>query len=61
MLILIPDINLLNKFNAITKKIFNLTQTFYKQNNILIKLKDLLLPKLITGKIRVNLEDMKES
>jgi len=61
MPILIPDINLLNKFNTIEKKNFNLLQKYYKQSDILVKLKGLLLPKLITGKVRVSLEEGKES
>lgn len=49
----IPPIDLLNKFNTIVEKIFE--KRYYNSNQIhtLSKLRDTLLPKLMSGEVRV--------
>jgi type I restriction enzyme, S subunit len=58
--IILPDKKLINYFNKVMNPLFNLIIKNIKENIILENLRDTLLPKLITGKIRVNLEDTKE-
>jgi len=54
----IPDkIEILNKFNDIVFKFINIISLNINQNLILGNIRDTLLPKLITGKIRVSLDD----
>lgn len=59
--IIIPSIEIIEKFNDIYLGLKKLVDFNNLQNQILMKIRDTLLPKLITGKIRVNLEDIKES
>jgi len=52
----IPDkIEILNKFNSIVFKLINIISLNINQNLTLENIRDTLLPKLITGKIRVSL------
>lgn len=56
LLFTIPDNNTLLKFDSYLKNIFSLYQNNKEQNNYLIQLRDSLLPKLMSGEIRVPLE-----
>jgi len=55
--ILIPNKELLDKFRTIVNPIFNSWSINTKETALLKEIRDLLLPKLMTGKIRVPLED----
>ena len=52
-----PDINVLRKFNDLSQLIFNEINLISETNLLIEKIRDLLLPKLMTGKIRVPLEE----
>lgn len=52
-LINLPDKNLIIKFNLIFSKLFLLKETKEKENQKLAEMRDLLLPKLMKGEIRV--------
>lgn len=56
-----PPKKLLILFDSIIGNIFKKLIIITEQNRILSIIRDVLLPKLITGKIRVNSEDIKES
>ena len=60
-LILPNDIILLKDCFDTLKYIYNKIEGNQIENQALAQIRDTLLPKLITGKIRVNLEDVKES
>lgn len=60
-LILPNDIILLKDCFDTLKYIYNKIEGNQIENQALSQIRDTLLPKLITGKIKVNLEDMKES
>lgn len=47
------DLDLIRKFHSITEPIFNQIFVLNKKNKILSNLRDLLLPKLISGEIEV--------
>lgn len=51
--VIIPQSELLNKFNIITKSIFTKIDLNNREINTLTKTKNFLLPKLLSGKIRV--------
>lgn len=55
--VLIPTQSTIKKFNIIVDHIFNQYRLLYDQNKVLIQLRDSLLPKLMSGKIRVPIED----
>jgi len=55
--ILIPNKELLDKFRTIVNPIFNSWSSNTKETALLKEIRDLLLPKLMTGKIRVPQED----
>ena len=55
--IAMPPINLLSKFNKFTIDIINNNLSIQKQNNELSNLRDLLLPKLMSGEIRVPIKE----
>lgn len=48
-----PPIEILNRFNAIVDNIFQKTHANIKQMQILEQLRDTLLPKLMSGEVRV--------
>jgi len=52
-----PDINVLRKFNDLSQLIFNEINLISEMNPLIVIIRDLLLPKLMTGRIRVPLED----
>lgn len=54
---LIPSDGVLCKFNAICHSYFEQQEIFEAQNRLLISIRDTLLPKLISGEIRVPLEE----
>ncbi|AUS08333.1 restriction endonuclease subunit S [Laceyella sacchari] len=56
-LILIPPNNIIERFNEFIDSLFNLKHTNEKQINTLSNLRDTLLPKLMSGEIRVPLEN----
>lgn len=52
--VIIPPVDVIAKFNHMIRPLFNKIQHNIFTNNILIKIRDSLLPKLITGQIPVN-------
>jgi len=52
---LIPDKELLEKFKLISENLFNQIKTNDLQNNKLSRIRDLILPKLMNGEIRVSI------
>lgn len=48
-----PNENIINKFNKILNPIFNMQLNLQKENIKLVNLRDTLLPKLMSGEIRV--------
>jgi type I restriction enzyme S subunit len=48
-----PDKNILNKFDRLIADYFNKKHAIDKNNNVLEKLRDTLLPKLLSGEIRI--------
>lgn len=50
---IIPDNSILDKFDKIAQSLYQKVQENSNQNRILAQIRDLLLPKLVTGKIRV--------
>ncbi|MDI1255880.1 MAG: restriction endonuclease subunit S [Flavobacterium sp.] len=52
--ILIPEINTLEKFNKIAEPMYNKIDFNHFQIQTLIETRDKLLPKLMTGEIRIN-------
>lgn len=59
--VIMPTNIILEKFNKVVSTIFNSILLNSRENLNLSQIRDTLLPKLITGKIRVNLKDIKES
>lgn len=55
--LVIPDINILRRYHKITKSILNQKENLKRENSVLEKLRDTLLPKLMSGEIRVPLDD----
>lgn len=51
--VIIPSKNVLSEYNSLLKSIFDQIKDLQSQNNNLSKIRDSLLPKLISGKIRV--------
>lgn len=52
--ILIPPKEILEKFNLMARSLFNKIYNNYKENQKLASLRDLLLPKLMSGELQVN-------
>lgn len=57
MPILIPNENVLFTFNNVVIKIFEGIENSYYENKLLISIRDTLLPKLMSGEIRVPIEN----
>ncbi len=55
--IILPEQNVLKELDNIVKKIYDIIFSNSKQTEILTKLRDTLLPKLMSGEIRVPLDD----
>ncbi|MDQ0163280.1 restriction endonuclease subunit S [Aeribacillus alveayuensis] len=55
--LVIPDINILRRYHKITKSILNQKENLKRENAVLEKLRDTLLPKLMSGEIRVPLDN----
>jgi type I restriction enzyme, S subunit len=55
--LVIPDINILSRYHKITKSILNQKENLKRENAVLEKLRDTLLPKLMSGEIRIPMED----
>lgn len=51
--IIIPSNEVLSRYNSLSKPIFNQIKTLQAQNQELTQIRDSLLPKLMSGKIRV--------
>jgi type I restriction enzyme, S subunit len=51
-MIVIPHLELIDKFHKVTKRIFETIYNNEEQTKTLIRLRDSLLPKLMTGKIK---------
>ena len=51
--VLLPEENLLKSFQHIIKTNFDLIDSLFIENQNLCKARDLLLPKLVSGEIRV--------
>jgi type I restriction enzyme, S subunit len=58
--IVFPDEILIKKFKKIISEIFRKIQNNGNENNILSSLRDLLLPKLMSGEIRVPVENLEK-
>jgi len=56
--IVIPDIKTLNRFNELVSDLIKQQNNYKKEISILTKIKDSLLPKLMSGEIRVPLEEV---
>lgn len=54
--IIIPDLDTLSKFSDIIKPIFTKYRTYSDENETLSEIRDSLLPKLMSGKIRIPME-----
>ncbi len=52
--VLVPDEETLNNFDSKTIQIFDLKRVFTEKNKKLKETRDLLLPKLISGKVEIN-------
>ncbi|MGG4011508.1 restriction endonuclease subunit S [Bacillus smithii] len=55
--LVIPDINILRRYHKITKSILNQKENVKRENAVLEKLRNTLLPKLMSGEIRVPLDN----
>lgn len=55
--IIVPDSEVLEKFEQVVSPLFNSIQSNTKENEKLAQLRDTLLPKLMSGEIRVPLEE----
>jgi type I restriction enzyme S subunit len=55
--LVIPDINILRRYHKITKSILNQKENVKRENAVLEKLRNTLLPKLMSGEIRIPMED----
>ena len=55
---LIPDENALSSYNQIISGIFNIMQRIPEDNKLLSSIRDTILPKLMSGEIRVPVEDV---
>ena len=55
---LIPDENALSSYNQIISGIFNIMQRIPEDNKLLSSIRDTILPKLMTGEIRVPVEEV---
>ena len=53
LFIVIPDNKTLNDFNILVDPIFNDIKNLYQQNKFLGNQRDLLLPRLMSGKLEV--------
>jgi type I restriction enzyme S subunit len=60
VIINLPPKSIIKKFSNITLPVLNYINKINEQSILLSEIRDLILPKLITGKIRVNLEDISE-
>lgn len=54
MKVLIPNENILERANSFLESIMNERNKLFKQNQLLTRQRDLLLPRLMSGKIAVN-------
>ncbi|WP_336783337.1 restriction endonuclease subunit S [Paenibacillus illinoisensis] len=52
----LPSIDILNKYNIVVSSIFNRLRSLQNENEKLINIRDSLLPKLMSGEIRVPIE-----
>ncbi|MFN3603445.1 MAG: restriction endonuclease subunit S [Leptonema sp. (in: bacteria)] len=59
ILIVLPSEKILNQYNKISEIYFNKIAYALTESHTLSQIRDLLLPKLMSGKIRVPLEDRK--
>ncbi len=55
--ILIPNKGLMNKFSSICKNFDDIMLSLFVENKKLIEIRDTLLPKLMSGEIRIPLDD----
>lgn len=54
--VVIPPKSILGQFNEVLSPLFYQMESNLKENNVLSKLRDALLPKLMSGEIRVSLD-----
>lgn len=59
LLILKPEETIIEQYHSLTKDLFNEIKILSKQNINLGKTRDLLLPRLISGKLQINTESKK--
>ena len=55
--VILPKEFLLKKFHELCENLYNQIEANMKMNSNLIKLRDSLLPKLMSGEIRVPIEE----
>ncbi len=55
----IPPIRTISKFNALSQVLFNKKNILSVQSDKLSQIRDSLLPRLMSGKIRVNIPEVK--
>ena len=60
-LIIVPSKNIHKKYNDITEKVFEKCFDIAKENEVLKNIRDALLPKLMSGEIRVPLDGDSEA
>jgi type I restriction enzyme S subunit len=51
--VIVPQVEIVNRYNEIAKSLFEKMNLINIENNSLTQLRDILLPKLMTGKIKV--------
>ena len=56
--IVLPPQGLINEYNQLVTNMFNMIIENFAENSLLICLRDILLPKLMSGEIRVPVEDV---
>ncbi len=56
--VIIPPVEVLKQYNQIVSPMFTQLKKAEKENNILLNLRDTLLPKLMSGEIRVPVEEV---
>lgn len=59
--ILVPNIEVIKKFSCIIKPLFDSSLSNFYESEKLGKIRDLLLPKLMSGEIRLSLEDVQDA
>jgi len=56
--IVIPDKSIIKEYNEIIRPLFDKKRDIVEENQMLVKIRDTLLPKLMSGEIRVPIEEV---